>query len=271
MIYMPVPEMKQCKDCGEWKADNGQHFRANKQRPTQPCRRCYGARQKQCNERRRQHYEAHKGEFSERRRRAYARNPDLRRAETKRYRQAHPEKIHERNSRYWAKNKAVLSQNNKTYRRENWDKVAKNRQQWYKQNKDYVREYNKLHREAERTRKARREARKIGLPDTFKIQDWQRCLEYFSYKCAVCGRGKSNQVAVATDHWIPLSDPRPDNPGTVATNIIPLCHGESGCNNSKFNIDPLVWLARKYPPQEAQAILNRVYAYFEWVRQQDSL
>src|SRR5581483_2176482 len=56
-------------------------------------------------------------------------------------------------------------------------------------------------------------ARKRSLPDTFTERDWQRALEYWDYKCAVCGRPRGLWHTLAADHWIPLT--APDCPGTV--------------------------------------------------------
>ncbi len=70
------------------------------------------------------------------------------------------------------------------------------------------------------------------------------------------------------DHWIAISDLRPDNPGTVATNMIPLCHGISGCNNKKQNKDPIEWMRQEYGTRKAKPIIARIEAYFEWVREQ---
>src|SRR5512141_2961524 len=85
--------------------------------------------------------------------------------------------------------------------------------------------------------------RKRKLPDTFTDQDWQRALEYWDYKCAVCGRPRGLWHTLAADHWIPLSDP--ECPGTIPTYIVPLCHGEGGCNNSKRSRSPQAWLEAK--------------------------
>jgi hypothetical protein len=81
----------------------------------------------------------------------------------------------------------------------------------------------------------------------------------------VCGRyiGNDNEhLKLAIDHWIALDDKRVNNPGTVITNLLPLCHGKGGCNNSKGNKDPEQWLHEIYSCDEAEAILGRIKAYF---------
>lgn len=111
----------------------------------------------------------------------------------------------------------------------------------------------------------RRRARKQDLPDTLTAQDWLNCLEYWNHRCVVCDRPKGLFHTLAMDHWVPLTDPRHDNPGTVPENIIPLCHGIGGCNNSKHNTDPVVWLERKLGKKQAAEKLAEIEAYFNFV------
>jgi hypothetical protein len=66
------------------------------------------------------------------------------------------------------------------------------------------------------------------------------------------------------DHWIPLSSP--GCPGTVATNMVPLCHGIGGCNNSKCDRDPQGWLLEKFGERKALEILERIPAYFRQLK-----
>lgn len=115
---------------------------------------------------------------------------------------------------------------------------------------------------------ARRRARKHSLPDTFTSDDWQRALDYFGGCCAICGRPPGLWHALSADHWIPLASP--DCPGTIATNIIPLCCRQDGCNNSKRHKDPEQWLIERFGKRKAKVILKRIHAYFEYVRSKSS-
>lgn len=158
----------------------------------------------------------------------------------------------------------------RAYRVENLEKVR----EWDRQR--YQRDYEKRRGNNERYRKAnpavfvaisqRRLARQRGLPRNFQKQDWLRALEYFKYCCAVCGRPRGLWHTLAADHWIPLI--LPNCPGTVPTNIVPLCHGIGGCNNRKNSTEPQEWLTRMYGSKKASAILRRIEAYFEWLREQ---
>jgi len=119
------------------------------------------------------------------------------------------------------------------------------------------------------TKTRRRRALKRGLPADFRASDWQTCLEYFYGCCAVCGRPLKDlfkTVRADADHWIPLTDP--NCPGTVRCNIVPLCGGQNGCNNSKQDKDPEEWLMARYGKTKAKQILMRIQEYFEWVKHQ---
>jgi hypothetical protein len=102
--------------------------------------------------------------------------------------------------------------------------------------------------------------RKLGLPHVFSPEEESFCRAYFQYACAICGKEEGFQWRIVMDHWIPLT--AEDCPGTIATNMIPLCHGNEGCNNSKRNKDPEIWLIARFGPRKARQILARIRAYF---------
>lgn len=107
------------------------------------------------------------------------------------------------------------------------------------------------------------------LPSTLTPRDWENALGYFNGCCAVCGRQLNDLFGThtaAADHWIPVVSP--DCPGTIPTNIVPLCHGEGGCNNKKSAKHPALWLTERYGTRKANIILARVQEYFAWVLSQ---
>jgi hypothetical protein len=112
-------------------------------------------------------------------------------------------------------------------------------------------------------------ARANNLQASLTEADWEFALDYFHHACAVCGRQLTDlfgDTVAALDHWIPINDSSPDNPGTVATNIVPLCHGFNGCNNSKCDRDAEQWLIERFGKVKAKRISARVNAYFDVVR-----
>jgi hypothetical protein len=111
---------------------------------------------------------------------------------------------------------------------------------------------------------SKRRARKHSLPDTFTEEQALFCRQYFHYTCAICEREESFVFTIGMDHWEPLA--AEDCPGTVATNILPLCHGTGGCNNSKGQKHPHAWIMQRFGQRKAAALLRKIEAYFRAVR-----
>lgn len=158
-------------------------------------------------------------------------------------------------------------QNLKRWRGNNPDKqFAKSRRErdkYRERLREYGRRYMRRQVEDGRSKVAfnRRRARKRSLPDTLTSDEWQRAVEYFNGCCAICGRARGFWHTIAADHWIPLSSP--DCPGTVKTNILPLCHGEDGCNNRKGKRNPIEFVETEFGKRKAKAILARIQTYFD--------
>ena len=177
-------------------------------------------------------------------------------ASQRKYRAAHPDKKKESARRYRAVNAEKIRLSNRRYR----EKTINERREY---NKKYADE----HPENRRAAVLRRRARKVGLPDQFTEFDIKRALDYWHGCCAVCGRPLRDlfgEVTPHLDHWIAVSDPRSDNPGTVVTNMVPLC---SPCNFTKNARDPIEWLIREYGKRKANQIANRIETFFEWVKE----
>lgn len=99
-----------------------------------------------------------------------------------------------------------------------------------------------------------------AVPDCYSDLMWREALRYWHGKCAVCGRWHE---IVAKDHWHPISVP--GCPGTVPTNIVPLCHGRGGCNSRKKNKMPHQWLVSEFGEHEARQIERRIEAFFAYM------
>jgi hypothetical protein len=129
---------------------------------------------------------------------------------------------------------------------------------------EYDRAWNKAHPEIRRVRQARRRARQYNLPDTFTHTDRAFMLQYWGFACVACGNQEGLWHTLADDHWIPLASP--GCPGTVAENMLPLCHGPNGCNNSKGRKKPSIWLSLRFSRAQAKRILIAVDTYFALIR-----
>lgn len=81
-------------------------------------------------------------------------------------------------------------------------------------------------------------AKKLALPNSFTVAEWQQCLSYWNYKCAYCGSTDN----LAMEHFIPLASKSEPCPGTVKENIVPAC---KNCNSSKYNKSPHDWATQE--------------------------
>lgn len=190
------------------------------------------------------------------------------------WRAKNPDKMREQNARRRVKQRIAVHP--KPLRTKDPEHVREQKIRWRNSNPDKMREINARYAannpDKMREKEALRRARKRGLPSAPVSE--QRAIEYFGGCCAVCGRPPGLWHTLALDHWIPVTDPRPDNPGNVPTNMIPLCHskkgsnGQGSCNLSKGNKDPYQWLVDKLGKQQTAEILARIEAYFEWITQQ---
>ncbi len=149
-------------------------------------------------------------------------------------------------------------------------------QRKYRQTDHYKRWYSEYYRKEKtqvglKAASHRRRASKRNLPVDFTVADWRRCLDYWEHRCCICGRPEGLWHTIAQEHWIALSDDRDDNPGTVAWNILPMCHarkgsnGQGACNNLKASRDPIEFLYSEFPRRKADNVLQGVKEYFAWV------
>lgn len=190
---------------------------------------------------------------------------------SRKYRQLNADKIKEY-IKHWKKENSdkVKEYQVKKYKKDR-KKINERSRQWYKKNsekaKKQMKKWAKENSDKKSCSKIHRRTRKRSLPAYYTAKHWQAALQYFNHCCAVCGRQFNNLLGdftAAMDHWIPLS--AKDCPGTTPDNIIPLCHGVGGCNNSKSSKDAQKWLVETYGKKKAKEILTRIEEYFSIVR-----
>jgi hypothetical protein len=235
--------LKRCSVCGAMLPATAEYFtrdRSNKDGLRTQCKPCYRAKQRRWYEEDAERYHSYARKY-------YAQSPEKVKKRVREWERTDLGKA--RHREYRQKNAPKLSAYFREHYRKNRDARIRQASDWIRQNP-----------ERRRVILQRREARKHSLPDAMTGQDWQYALAYFSHRCAVCGRPIGLWHTLAADHWIPLSNPR--CPGTVPTNIVPLCHGQGGCNNSKNDRDPEEWLVEKFGKRRAHQILSRIQAYF---------
>lgn len=255
---------KTCTKCGETKPLEAFSLAGSHRYPARRRARC-----KQCSS------QAFQGWYNE--------HKAANNAATKAYRKAHPEKMgllykayrdtHQKErslyQQSWeAAHREERSLYNKAYYAIRRDKQLRYNRLYYAAHRATRRKASRLYAVHHKTQRAllqnARRTRRKHLPTTFTSEQEQFARQYFHYACAICEREASFTSVIGLDHWIPLASA--DCPGTVATNMIPLCHGEHGCNNSKGKKDPIFWLKEHFGTRKAAQILKKIAAYFEAVR-----
>lgn len=211
---------------------------------------------------------------------ALARNPETNREYQARHREAHREQLNERARQRRAENPQVHRERDRRYRERHPEKAKETQRESKRKarriNPDKFRVYDRAY---SKTPKGRlndsvvghiKRARKRALPHDFTVADWQYCLNYWNHRCCICGKTQGFWHAISQDHWIPITDKRPNNPGTVPGNILPMCHalkdGEDCCNSNKKNKDPIQWLTERVGSAKAAKILKKINEYFATVR-----
>jgi hypothetical protein len=245
--------------------------------PTQICRKCgppaqpltaFHFSRKQCKDcdraSVRRYRQTHKEEKRVYERRSHAAHPEKKRVRDAKYYRNNREKHAACVARSRQKNAEKYKASDRAYRLANLQRRRENGRIYRVTHAEQIRAARKKYRGkyvmSQILSNLRRRARKRELPDTFTRQEHQFMLTYFGFACAVCGNQRGFFWTLHNDHWIPIT--APDCPGTVATNMVPLCGGEGSCNNSKNKHDPYEWLAARYGGKKARMIKQRIAAYF---------
>lgn len=268
-----VIPLHQCIKCGNEYPLTPEFWQRNTEMRTgfrNECVYCTRAYKNQLRELNREKYRQHQRNYK-------ARNADKVKAGRQKYREANRDLLRAKNRAYYAANKEKKKAYFSQYRQANKERMKIRDQQYRQRTKDhtakYRREYIKRKPEVNKAILHRRLARKRSLPNTLTAAEWASCLEYWGHKCAVCGTPDDMFTTLAMDHWIPLNDPHPNNPGTVVGNVVPLCHNTHGlkisCNPSKGYSDPVEWLTRTLGKQKARRKLAEIQAYFSSVAKQN--
>ena len=119
-----------------------------------------------------------------------------------------------RDKKYREENKEKVSLRHKKYREENPEKIAETAKNWQRKNKEKMASY-----------RAKRKARKAGLPGHFTAAEFSALCEKYNNRCVCCGKKRK----LTADHVIPITWKSSTN---WIENIQPLC---TPCNSGKRN------------------------------------
>jgi hypothetical protein len=274
-VVLAVP-VKSCIVCGEVKPATREFFSLHSQgRLRGCCKECESTRHKE-------YYKENKAAIIQNVSEWIEANKEYRKEYCKTYYEANKEHKNQLAKEWYKTNKERVAQTSKVWREANKERVAQTDKAWQESHKEQVARKNKAWRKAHpateaqrehkrekdrawrsanpdkaKVKKNRRRARELSLLDTFTSSDWRIALDYFGGCCATCGRPPGLWHTLAADHWIPINKGGP----TMPDNIVPLCHGTGGCNNSKGSRDPVEWLVWKFGPRKGRAIQRRIETF----------
>ena len=184
------------------------------------------------------------------------------------YKGEHQEQLNAKQREYYSLNSETVRAKARIRYYDKQEQILLHAKEYCEQNRETINQRQQIRRQnnTEKTKLEThiRAARKRGLPATLIPTEHRFMLEYWGYACAVCGNQQGFLWTLADDHWIPITATA--CPGTVATNMIPLCHGRGGCNNSKGNSNPHAWLVRRFGSRKAAKIEAAIAAYFAIVK-----
>lgn len=260
----PDAPQRQCRKCGKTYPLTSEYWPRHKESK--------GGFERQCKlcakEQRRKWIKANRDKVKESNRKWQKANPDKMREYRRKWSDANADKARDCSIKWRKNNLKKARASASRWQKNNPEKSRKYTRKWRESNPEKAREntrkWQKDNLDKKRINEQKRRARNNNLPDTLTDQDWHYALDYFHGCCAVCGRQLNDlfgEHIAAMDHWIPLTSD--DCPGTTPENIVPLCHGVGGCNNSKGAKDPETWLTETYGTRKARQIMARINTYFQ--------
>lgn len=198
-------------------------------------------------EAKRLHQEKNKDKYKQYKRLRYLENREEILEKARLYREQNRETIRQRDKMYRLASPEKYRQKDRKNYRENREKISERARSYRKTNRIRINQQNRLRKQ---------NLRQVTIDFTSK--DWDYALNYFENRCAACGRPQGLWHTIAADHWIPLSR----GGQSIRANIVPLCHGLDGCNNSKRNRDAFEWAADKFGERRAIEIVEMVDLFF---------
>lgn len=169
----------------------------------------------------------------------------------------HPDHAKASHVRYYYKNVAARRANAKAWRDRNRERNLATKAKWRAANSDRSKAVAAVYRAKNqpkmRAKEERRRALKYGKPFVWSKTDQADALAHFGGACAACCIPVVKSVNLHWDHWVPLI--AEDSPGTVPSNMVPLC---AKCNSSKEAIRPADWAVRRFGQVVGCEVLRRV-------------
>lgn len=177
------------------------------------------------------------------------------------WQQANFESIRERKRQHYQANIEIMRERRKLYSQNNTVAIKEFQSMYYQKNRakmiQRVKLYAKEKPEIFRVNAERRRSRKLLLPSTLTLTQWEEAKFYFNNRCAYCGR----ELLLQQEHFVPLSKGGEYSKG----NIIPSC---KRCNSSKNASNFFEWYPiQKYYSKKRETIILKFLNYKDRAQQ----
>jgi hypothetical protein len=203
--------------------------------------------------------------------RYYEEHKEVMLSQAHQYRKDHLEERREKERNYARDHREEKRIYKREYHKKNSEKINEKSRQAFQR---YKQERPEILRAQRKLAAARRRARVEGLPFDFTEDDAAFAFAYTNATCIVCGVEEGLWNTLALDHWWPIAGKDQPSLGTVAGNIIVLCHvgghrkaGKiaeiGGCNNSKGNRHPEEWLLTKLGAKKGKKKLKEIQQFLK--------
>ena len=169
-----------------------------------------------------------------------------RKVQNKKYREEHLVETKIYNDKYAGAHRDIIKEQNKKYRENHLDIIKIKSKIFREENPQRIYAYQKKYyiknREKINIKNQKRNAKKLLLPSTFTIEQWEQVKLYFDNKCCYCGK----ELPLQQEHFIPVNS----SGGYTRENIICAC---KSCNSSKSDINFFEWYpAHKFYNKERE-------------------
>ena len=159
----------------------------------------------------------------------------------KKYYRKNKEKLTIQSKQYYDNNKEIIKERRdgkkedvKKYKEDNKENIREYKRKYQEDNRKIIAKYWVKYKIENKDKvniiKQRRRAKKIRLPNTLTLKQWEDIKVCFDNKCAYCGQ----RLPLVQEHFLALSK----GGEYTNNNIIPSCQS---CNSHKYNTDFFEW------------------------------
>jgi len=201
----------QCKTCKNKKQKERWNQLETRQIMRNQRKEYYQKNRDQVLARQKEYTQTHSDAISEQKKAYYQKNADEIKANVHNYRKNNAENIKHHKRAYRQANLDKIREKGKQYSQQNKEQMLQNHRRWRENNREYFNLQSKAYC-------ARRRARKLQIPGSYTVPQWNDLKKSYDYTCLCCQK-KEPEIKLTPDHIIPLAK----QGANTILNIQPLC------------------------------------------------